>query len=311
MESLNDAINKIARATHKGSADYTHLMKAVYQDPDVQKFLKAHEDELTSASISRGEAKLFEFVNQKQKIANGEDVFAPGYEPTLVISNNLIDISYKPTKQLQARQQSEQMKQRIRSISMPKFIQHASLDDFILDEKSRGDALVKATKFVTDYIQTPDQFHPGLYLYGNFGVGKTFLLGAIANQLAKSGVTSTLVHFPSFAVEMRNSINSDVNSGEKIDSIKKTPILMLDDVGADSMSAWVRDDVLGVILEYRMQQELPTFFSSNLSMDTFEKEHLSVTSRGDIDPLKARRLMERIRFLSREVTMAGENRRQK
>lgn len=35
---------------------------------------------------------------------------------------------------------------------------------------------------------------------------------------------------------------------------------MIDDIGADSMSSWVRDEVLGVILEYRMQQQLPTFF---------------------------------------------------
>ena len=46
------------------------------------------------------------------------------------------------------------------------------------------------------------------------------------------------------------------------------------------MSSWIRDEVFGVILQYRMQEQLPTFFSSNFTMDELE-QHLSVTQRGD------------------------------
>ena len=83
---------------------------------------------------------------------------------------------------------------------------------------------------------------------------------------------------------------------------------MIDDIGADSMSAWIRDEVLGVILQHRMQEQLPTFFSSNFNMDQLE-QHLSVTQRGDEEPLKAKRIMERVRYLSREIWVIGENRR--
>jgi len=86
---------------------------------------------------------------------------------------------------------------------------------------------------------------------------------------------------------------------------------MLDDIGADSMSSWIRDDVLGVILQYRMQEELPTFFTSNFNMEQLESEHLTTSQRGETEPLKAKRLMERIRLLSEEVSMSGENRRNK
>lgn len=44
-------------------------------------------------------------------------------------------------------------------------------------------------------------------------------------------------------------------------------VLVLDDIGAEQHSPWVRDDVLQVILQYRMQENLPTFFTSNLSFD--------------------------------------------
>ena len=107
---------------------------------------------------------------------------------------------------------------------------------------------------------------------------------------------------------MKNAIAQN-GVADKLDALKRAPILMIDDIGADAMSAWVRDDVLGVILEYRMQEELPTFFSSNFSMAQLEKEHLRISTRGDDEPLKAQRLMQRIRFLAREITMVGVNRR--
>ena len=36
---------------------------------------------------------------------------------------------------------------------------------------------------------------------------------------------------------------------------------MIDDIGAESMTSWIRDDVLSVILQYRMQEQLVTTFS--------------------------------------------------
>ncbi len=84
---------------------------------------------------------------------------------------------------------------------------------------------------------------------------------------------------------------------------------MIDDIGADSLSSWLRDDVLGVILQYRMQEELPTFFSSNLSLEQLEQQYLTVNNRGEAEPLKAKRIMERIKFLADEYHVVGKNRR--
>ena len=82
---------------------------------------------------------------------------------------------------------------------------------------------------------------------------------------------------------------------------------MIDDIGADTLSAWSRDEIIGVILQYRMQEELPTFFSSNYKMDELENNYLAVNNRQEFEPVKAKRIMERIRFLAREVTVLGPN----
>ena len=42
--------------------------------------------------------------------------------------------------------------------------------------------------------------------------------------------------------------------------IREANILMIDDIGAEEVTPWVRDEVIGPLLHYRMVQELPTFF---------------------------------------------------
>jgi primosomal protein DnaI len=58
-----------------------------------------------------------------------------------------------------------------------------------------------------------------------------------------------------------------------------------------------------------MQEQLATFFSSNFSQQQLLQEYLTVNNRGEAEPLKAQRIMERIRYLSRETIMIGKNRR--
>lgn len=286
---------------------YQKLIEGVLKDPDVVRFIHQHQEQLTQEMIERSYAKLYEYVVEKKKFENQEDTLAPGHEPQLMIGHQQINVIYTPTPEYRAKQKVTEIKNRVRSMDIPKDIREASFEKLELTAE-RQEAIQKAYEFVEKFLEKPKAFHQGLYLQGPFGVGKTYLLGAIAYELAENGYPSTIMHFPSFAVEMKQSIGQNT-TGEKLESIKRAPILMLDDIGADSMSSWIRDDVLGVILQYRMQEQLPTFFSSNFSMDQLENEHLRMTQRGEDEPLKAKRIMERIRYLAEEVVVSGENRR--
>lgn len=310
MESVNQTMDGII-SPQAGDEAYRKIMKAVFADPEVQSFLQRHQDELNQESINRGSSKLYEFVHDRDLVKQGKASVAPGYVPRLVVSAGQIDVTYVPTEQLRAQREAAKQRSLVETLAMPKFITNATFKNAFMDGEyashNRNAAFSRGLRFVQDY--TPNSFMPGMYLTGEFGVGKTFLLGAIANELAAKGIKSMLIHFPTFAVNMKSSIGKKTTDLER-DRIKQVPILMIDDIGADAMSAWVRDEVLGVILEYRMQMGLPTFFSSNFTMDELEK-HLAVDVKGDQEPLKAKRIMERIRFLSREVTVVGDNLRQK
>lgn len=189
---------------------------------------------------------------------------------------------------------------------MPKEISEASFKKIYKDDANR----LETIKYLKDFYDNYNKLKKGkgLYLYGNFGCGKTYLIAALFNELAKKNIHSTIIYFPEFLRSLKSSFgNIEDNYEERFDSVKTSPLLLLDDIGAEKLSDWARDEVLGVILQYRMEENLPTFLTSNLSLKELE-EHLQITSGAD-NKVKARRIIERIKYLTEEVKMVSVNRR--
>ena len=60
-------------------------------------------------------------------------------------------------------------------------------------------------------------------------------------------------------------------------------------------------------MQYRMDNRLATFFTSNLTLNELE-EHF-IIKNNDEEKVKARRIMERIKFLTNNMELIDENRR--
>ena len=189
---------------------------------------------------------------------------------------------------------------------MPKDIKEASLKNIYKDDKARLPIIKYFKEFMDHYHD--DSKPKGIYLTGSFGSGKTYLIAALFNEMAKKGIKSILVYYPDFLRNLKASFSSENNEySEKFDHIKKIPLLLLDDIGAETVSNWSRDEILGSLLQYRMDNHLPTFFTSNLTLEELEKA-LSLTSTG-VDKVKARRIIERIKQLTVTLELVSKNRR--
>ena len=88
---------------------------------------------------------------------------------------------------------------------------------------------------------------------------------------------------------------------ELILRLKQTDIVVIDDIGREANTQYIRDEVLGPILQYRVDNNLPMFMSSNRNFEMIEK-HLSETNT-TIDLVKARALVERLKFLMKEYEL--------
>ena len=94
---------------------------------------------------------------------------------------------------------------------------------------------------------------------------------------------------------------------DKVNYLKNVDILLIDDIGAENVTAWGIDEILGTILQYRMNNKLSTFFTSNLTLEELEV-HLSISKNSE-DKVKARRIIERIKELTEDLELVSINRR--
>ena len=85
--------------------------------------------------------------------------------------------------------------------------------------------------------------------------------------------------------------------------LKNCEFLVLDDIGAESVTAWSRDEILFQILDYRMENEKLTCFTSNLNQSQLH-QHFSKIGQ-TMDEVGVVRLMERINVLSEFVLIAS------
>ncbi|EEU21079.1 primosomal protein DnaI [Lactobacillus mulieris] len=299
MEKINDLLGSTFTQNSKDrKIDSKALINEALQDSEVQAFINQNHvpKEVVLSSLNN----IFQFHQQKEAAKNGSNPI-PGYLPKLILHGSTIDLAYAPTKEKSKDLIKQKANQHLELIDVPKRYRHVKSTDIIPND-DRREAITAISNFLMD-IQNQD-YSQGLYLQGDFGVGKTFLLAWLARALAEMGKKVIFLHTPSFFANLSTHIKEQ-NLDEEVARISKTDILILDDIGAESLSQWSRDDVLGVILQYRMDNLLPTFFSSNLTFDDLEK-HFEET-RNNIEPIKAKRLMQRIKFLGKEVDVGGKN----
>lgn len=256
--------------------------------------LKKHTTKLQASVRELGNCKNCKSLHECQNKIKGS-VFYPR------ISNEKVIFSYVACKYQKS--YLESLENSCRYYEMPEVLSRVRMKDIHTDDAKRIDLIKKLKQFYDAYPENPHQ--KGLYLHGSFGSGKTFLICAMLNELARKHVDIVIVYYPELLRSLKEAFDTDFS--KRIDSLKKADILFLDDIGAEAVTPWSRDEILGTILQYRMDANLPTFFSSNLDIRELEG-HLSATKNG-VDLVKARRIIERIKFLTNDVELVSKNRR--
>lgn len=211
--------------------------------------------------------------------------------------NKQIIFSYTPCKYECDRRKKEQEK-----MTKDKELQLASMKDIDGTDKKRIPVIKWLIKFCDEYDKNSS--HKGLYLHGTFGCGKTYLISAAFNELSKKRISSEIVYLP----ELLRDLKSDFDTfADRIDYLENVDLLLIDDIGAEKVTEWSRDEILGTILQSRMNNYKTTFFTSNLNIEELES-HLIISSNID-EKIKAKRIIERIKQLSEDLELLGENKR--
>lgn len=300
MEKIGKTLSK---GTRLQAVNTDVLLQAILSDSEISNFIA--ENQLNQDEIKKSLPKFNQFRNERAKFQSGAaDYIAKGYQPVLTMNEGYADVSYRETEELKLALAKQDAANRINLLNLPKSYKNITFEDIYLDDIKRMDVFQSLVDFVVNF---PKQDQKGFYLYGDMGVGKSFLMAALAHELAeKKAVSTTMLHFPSFAIDIRNTFKTDTFK-EELDAVKSAPVLIFDDIGAEQTTSWLRDEVLQVVLQYRMLEDLPTFFTSNYGFSDLEKK-IALGKSGD-ETWQAKRVMERIKYLAKDIHLQGENRR--
>ncbi|NLI93975.1 MAG: ATP-binding protein [Peptococcaceae bacterium] len=130
-------------------------------------------------------------------------------------------------------------------------------------------ALAASNDFAQKVLENPHEV--GLLFTGPVGSGKTFLAASIANLLIENQCSILFLIVPDLLDELRASYSNKNETSEfdLLDIARTIPILILDDLGAHNYTEWSRNR-LYTILNYRMNEQLPTIITTNLNFEEIE-----------------------------------------
>ena len=156
--------------------------------------------------------------------------------------------------------------------TMPKLLKKMTFDEF--DSKrinlptEQRQNLREAFRLAYEFAQEPEGW---LIFQGTNGCGKTRLAAAIANYRMQAGEPVEFVIVSEFLDHLRSSFSpeSKLTYDELFESVKKAPLLILDDFGEHSSTPWA-EEKLYQLINYRYNGRLPTVITTCSNLEDIE-----------------------------------------
>lgn len=135
--------------------------------------------------------------------------------------------------------------------------------------RSARDVIEDALQVCKEFVNTfGNDFH-NLFLYGDVGVGKTFLSNCIARELIEAGFSvlyfSSTALFDTLADHVFDKNNIDAHN--MYDFIYDCDLLIIDDLGTELTNSFVSSQFFSCINE-RLLNKRSTIISTNLSLES-------------------------------------------
>ncbi len=118
--------------------------------------------------------------------------------------------------------------------------------------------------------QYPDVSFRDILLSGSSGLGKTFLMNAMAERLIERGQNVLLVSAYTFLQMARKSY---FESETGVQELMEVPVLMLDDLGSEPLMQNITIEQLYFLVNERQNRGLSTIISTNLTLPELRERY--------------------------------------
>jgi DNA replication protein DnaC len=131
------------------------------------------------------------------------------------------------------------------------------------------DAAFLTAQMYVEHLSLNDR--PWLVFYGTVGTGKTRLAASIGNYRIDHGEPAVFMVVPELLDHLRAaySPNSEIGYDELFETLKNTPLLILDELGMDTATPWAREKLYQLI-NHRYNTRLPTVITMNMGAESID-----------------------------------------
>jgi DNA replication protein DnaC len=145
-----------------------------------------------------------------------------------------------------------------------------ALGDLAWEQIQPDDARAALQEYITNIAAYLDE-SIGLILSGGVGCGKTHLAIGAAKLACAFGYTALFINAPAWFQELRDAYaaNDSTREQDRMEQMRQTDVLILDDLGAEKPSDWARER-LYIIVNHRALARRATFVTTNRALEELE-----------------------------------------
>ncbi|CAM12155.1 Putative DNA replication protein [Candidatus Phytoplasma australiense] len=255
------------------------IRKKLAQNPET-KDLKIDDDDLLT---------YYNYYKNKTKEHQNETFFRPELKkkpfPRVVLV---------PTVQSNKMQFQENCKKINALFDSELELEQYSLSKLIVDSEIKKQVYKEMQKVIKNF----NKVNKGFYLCGSFKTGKTFFLKALAKQLLQKEISVLFLFMPNLTRKFKALVYSNLLE-TRFYQLKTTDCLFLDDLGAENINPWFRDEILLPLLYYRAERKLPVFISSNYNFLQLDKHLIGNVAYNDNSYVKIHKIIDKINELTK------------
>jgi len=188
---------------------------------------------------------------------------------------------------------------------IPARYKDCDLDGYAPLNQSQKNAKMLVQKFLKNYPPL-DEKGRGILFIGSCGVGKTHLaVSLLKHVITKKGDSGLFYDFRDLLREIQGTWNSDSQTSEIeiLRHVTDAKVLVLDELGANKPTSWVRDTVAHII-NSRYNERKITIFTSNFPDKPVREGEETLTDRIDT------RLRSRLYEMCHTIEIQGRDFRQ-